>query len=109
MKVTSSLENIRISARKMRLVSPIIKNMRVEDALVKLRFTSKDAAKVLSQVVKNAQADAVHNFKLDAGKLVVRDVVVEDGSILKRFIPRSRGMAHPILKRTCHIKVVVEG
>ncbi|HET7713971.1 MAG TPA: 50S ribosomal protein L22 [Patescibacteria group bacterium] len=109
MKVESSLGNIRISARKMRLVAPVVKNMPVEEALVKLRFTSKDAAKVVSQVLKNAKADAVHNFKLDADKLVVREVIVEDGSILKRFIPRSRGMAHPILKRTSHIKVVVEG
>lgn len=109
MIVTSELSNIRITARKMRLISPLLKNMRADEALVKLRFTPKDAAKVFAQVIRTAQADAGHNFKLDTEKLIVKEALVSDGPMLKRFRPRSRGMAHPILKRTSHLKVVLEG
>lgn len=109
MQVTSKRENIRISARKMRLVAPIVLGLPVEQALTRLRFTPKDAARPIVDVLKIARADAIHNFKLDETKLIVKEVEVSDGSALKRFRPRSRGMAHPVLKRTSHLKVVLEG
>jgi len=109
MQVTSSRDNIRISPRKMRLIAPSVKGLPVEEALVKLRFTPKDAARPIIDVLKTAQADAVNNFKLEAGKLIVRQVDISEGPTFKRFRPRSRGMAHPVLKRTSHLKVTLEG
>ncbi len=109
MEVTSKKQNIRISPRKLRLVAPLAKGLPVQDAILKLRFTPKDAAKVIITVIKTASADAVHNYKLDADKLVVKDVQVAEGPTYKRFQPVSRGMAHGIAKRTSHLTVTVEG
>lgn len=109
MEVMSKKQNIRISPRKLRLVAPLAKGLPVEQALLKLRFTPKDAAKPIMTIIKTAAADAVHNHKLDAEKLVVKDVQVSEGPTYKRFQPVSRGMSHGIAKRTSHITVTVEG
>lgn len=109
MEVTSELKHIRLSSRKMRLVAPIVKGRPVSEALTTLRFTTKKAAHPLMQAIKTASADAVHNFKLSEDKLVVKDIEVSDGPTLKRYRPRSRGMAHPVLHRTTSIKVTLEG
>jgi large subunit ribosomal protein L22 len=109
MEVTSKQENIRISPRKMRLVAPAVKGMPVDSALLRLRFTPKDAARPIIAVIKTAKADAVHNYKLDEDKLVIKDIVVGEGPTLKRFRPVSRGRAHPIAKRTSRLVVVLEG
>jgi len=109
MEVSSKQQNIRISSRKMRLVAPTIKGLSVEAALLKLRFTPKDAASVVIAILKTAKADAVNNFKLDEKKLIVKDIEVSDGPTFKRFQPVSRGRAHSILKRTTQLKIVLEG
>ncbi len=72
-----------------------------------LRFVNKSAARPLSKVIKSAISNATNNNKLDEKKLIIKEIIVDEGPRLKRYIPRSRGMAHPILKRTSHIKVVV--
>lgn len=109
MEVMSELKHVRISARKLRLVAGIVTGRKVDEALIMLRFTPKNAARPVIDIIKTARADAQHNFKLDADKLVVKEVAVSDGPTLKRIRPRSRGMAHPILKRTSHLKVTLEG
>lgn len=80
-----------------------------EKALEVLKYTPKAAALPLSKVIKSAVANAVHNLKMDKQKLIIKEILVNEGPTLKRFKARSRGMAHPILKRTSHIKVVLEG
>lgn len=109
MQVISHLENIRISPRKMRLVAPLVRGLRVEDALNRLTFTPKNAARPIAQVIKNARADAVANYKLDGDKLKVREVSITEGPTYKRGRPVARGTYHPILKRTSHLKVTLEG
>lgn len=109
MLVESKLENIRISPRKMRLIAPSVRGMRVADALNRLTFTPKNAARPIMQVIKLARADAVNNFKLDEDKLVIRGVEVSEGPTYKRGRPVARGTYHPIMKRTSHLKVVLEG
>lgn len=109
MEVISELKNIRITPRKMRLIAPRLKNLPVEEALLKLRFTTKDAAGPIIAVIKTARADAAHNFKLKEDSLVVKEVSVSEGPTYKRGRPVARGTYHPILKRTSHLKVVLEG
>src|SRR5437660_590253 len=109
MEITSSRNNIRITPRKMRLVAPLIKNMPLESALVRLQFTSKDAARTIIDVMKTARADAIHNHKLDEKRLIVKEVEVSEGPTYKRFRPASRGRAHGLAKRTSHLKVILEG
>ena len=108
MEVISSRNNIRITPRKMRLVAPLVRNMPLEQALVRLHFTQKDAARPIIDVLKTARADALHNHKLDEKNLFVKDVEVSEGPTYKRFRPASRGRAHGLAKRTSHLKVVLE-
>ena len=99
---------IRISPRKARLVAKNVNGLPVEDALNLLRFTPKKAADLIYKVLHSALANAqVAGGDVDAMK--VKQVVIEDGPVWKRFNPRSQGRAHRIIKRTSHITVILEG
>ena len=108
MEVIAESNNLRISPRKVRLVADNLVGKKASEVVESLRFVSKKAGLPLSKVIRSAMSNAKNNNKLDEKKLVIKDVVVNEGRRLKRYIPRSRGMAHPILKRTSHIRVVVE-
>ncbi|OGY28500.1 MAG: 50S ribosomal protein L22 [Candidatus Woykebacteria bacterium RIFCSPHIGHO2_12_FULL_43_10] len=107
MEIVSSNKYIRISPRKVRLLSKKLENLPVGVAVTTLRFMPQKAAIPLIKVIKAATSDAEHNFKRDSQKLVIKKIEVNEGPTLKRSIPRSRGMSHPILKRTTHIKVTL--
>ena len=99
---------IRISPRKARLVAKNVNGLPVEDALNLLRFTPKKAAELIYKVLHSALANAqVAGGDVDAMK--VKQVLIEDGPVWKRFNPRSQGRAHRIIKRTSHITVILEG
>lgn len=108
MEVIAESKNLRISPRKVRLVADNLTGKKAIEAVESLRFVSKKAGLPLSKVIKSAISNAKNNNKLDEKKLVIKDVVVNEGPRLKRYLPRSRGMVHPILKRTAHIRVVVD-
>ncbi len=73
-----------------------------------LKYQPKKAGQLISKVLKSAIANATNNNKMSESKLVIKDIVVNEGQDFKRFRPRSRGMAHPILKKSTHIRVVLE-
>ncbi|MBI5413723.1 50S ribosomal protein L22 [Candidatus Peregrinibacteria bacterium] len=94
---------LRISPKKVNLVADLVRGKNVDEAINFLRFTPKKSAKPLMEVIKSAVANAEQNFKQQRKDLYVSKIVVNGGSTLKRHRPVSRGRAHPILKRTCHI------
>ncbi len=96
----------RISARKARLVADLIRGRRVNDALDVLRFTEKKSSGLVDKVLRSAMANASEQ-EADVRLLFVKEVRVDEGPFFKRFRPKDRGRAHPILKRTSHISVVV--
>lgn len=98
---------VRISARKVRLVVDLIRGKRVGEALAILRHTPKAASPVVEKVLNSAIANATHNYNMNPNNLYVSKIYVDEGPTLKRFTPRSRGMANRINKRTSHITVVV--
>ena len=108
MEVISSRNNIRITPRKMRLVAPLVKDMPLAQALVRLQFTAKDAARPIIDVMKTARADAIHNHKLDEKALIVKDVEISAGPTYRRVRPASKGKIHGLAKRTSHLKVTLE-
>lgn len=73
-----------------------------------LQFTDRRAAGPVLKVLDSAVANAEHNFALDAEELFVTEAFADEGPTLKRFIPRARGRATRINKRTSHITIVVE-
>lgn len=107
MDVTSTFRHARISARKAREVTRAIQGLPLSTALDILRFTPKKAAQLIGKTVKAAMADAENNFELSVDTLVIKEATVGEGPTLKRFMPRARGSAAPIRKRTSHIRIVL--
>lgn len=97
----------RISARKARLMVDLVRGRQVQDALNILKFTPNRAAVMVSKVLTSAVANA-NEAEADVDGLFVKEARVDEGPVMKRFQPKDRGRAHPILKRTSHIVVVVE-
>ncbi|HEY8417641.1 MAG TPA: 50S ribosomal protein L22 [Limnochordales bacterium] len=98
---------VRISPRKARQVTRIIKGKPVGEALAMLRFTPKRAARIVEKVVKSAAANAENNHDMNVNELVVVKAYVDEGPSLKRIMPRARGRADRYQKRMSHITIVV--
>ncbi len=108
MAVTVKLKYLRIAPRKVRLVADMIRKKKIEEAQNFLNFTTKKAAKPLLKLLKTAVADARHNFQLDPDNLYISKITIDEGPKLKRWRPRSRGMAHEIQKKTSHLTLVLD-
>ena len=97
----------RISSRKARLMADMIRGRPVQDALNVLKFAPHRAAGMVSKALTSAIANANEN-EADVDSLYVQQVCIDEGPSMRRFQPKDRGRAHPILKRSSHITVVVE-
>jgi large subunit ribosomal protein L22 len=97
----------RISPRKVKLITDLIRGLDVQEALNVLKFMPQRAAVMVSQVLTSAIANA-NEAEASVDKLYVETAKADGGPTMKRFRPKDRGRAHPILKRTSHITVVVE-
>lgn len=104
----ASATHIRISPRKVRMVVDTVRGKSVSQALSILGFTRKKAALPVQKLLKSAVANAVENDGIsDADMLMIDRITVDEGPTLKRFMPRARGRATPIRKRTSHIRIVL--
>ena len=99
---------IRISSRKAGIVLDLIRGKQVDQALAILQFTPKAASPVIYKVLSSAIANAVNNQEMNRSDLYVAECYANPGPTLKRYVARSRGSASPMLKRTCHISVVLD-
>lgn len=108
MQVKATAKNIRISAKKVRLVVDQIKKLTPEKALMILEFTQKSSSYPLKKVIASAVANAKNNYGLDQQNLKFKTIEIGEGPAYKRFRPVSRGRAHAILKRTSNISIVLE-
>lgn len=109
MEVRAVEKYIRISPKKARLVADVVRGQNAVQALTILKFMPKKAAGIISKAINSAVHNAINNYGLDKEGLVITKLTVDQGPSLKRFRPRSKGMASPLLKRTSHITVVVSG
>lgn len=105
--ITATLSNYRISPRKVRVVADMIRGKKVPEAKLILGNAVKKARHPLADLLDSAVANAKHNFKLGSEGLIVKDIRVDQGYVLKRHRPVSRGRAHEIKKRTSHVKLVL--
>ena len=105
----SVLRNALISELKVRQVVKDlkIKGLSDNEAMTKLSFVPKKAAKILLQVLNSAISNAEHNGSADIDDLCIAGIQVDKGLRLKRIRPRAKGRAYQILKRRCHICVEV--
>ena len=107
MQVLAKHRHAHISPQKVRLVVDQIRGLSVEQALTILRFSQKKAAAIVKKVLDSAIANAEHNEGADIDDLKVVTTFVDAGPTMKRFRARARGRGDRILKRTCHVTVVV--
>ena len=107
MEVKSVYKYARTSAQKVREVTREVQGMSVSHALSILNYTPKKAALLIGKTLQSAVANAEHNHQLDAEDLFVKSAIATDGPALKRIMPRARGSAAAIKKKTCHITIVL--
>jgi len=98
-----------MSPRKVRLVADLLKKRSVVMALAQLDNMTKMAARPLAKLLRSAIANAKHNFSMAEETLKVKQVIVNGGPVLHRWMPRAMGRATPIRKRSSHIELILEG
>ncbi len=108
MKARAIHRHARVAPRKVRLVADLVRGMPVTRALEILACTRKGAAPMLTRVINSAVANATTKGDVDVDQLLVSKITVDQGPMLKRYLPRAMGRATMIQKKTSHILVVVE-
>lgn len=104
----AKLSYLRIAPRKVRLVTDLIRGKKVEKAQKLLAFTRKKAALPILKLLNQALANAKSNFQTDESNLYISELLVNEGTRLKRQLPRARGRADIIHKKTSHITLVLD-
>ena len=107
MEVRAVAKDTGVPPRKVRLLVDMVRGKKVDEALTVLRFTPSPTARIVAKVIKSAAANAENNFQMPPEDLKIVRIFVDEAPTLKRFRPRSRGRASPILKRSSHITVIV--
>ena len=108
MEAQATLSYARISPRKVRIVLDLIRNKPVGVAMGIIKNTPKAASEYLEKLLKSAMANAENNHNMDINKLYIAECYANQGPTLKRVRPRAQGRAYRILKRTCHITIVLD-
>jgi large subunit ribosomal protein L22 len=107
-QITAKLNYLRIAPRKVRLIASTLKNLSVNEAEAQLLFRTQRSSKPILKLLRSAIANAKNNHKLNPDKLFIKNIRVDQGPVLKRFLPRARGRATPIHKRMSHVILVLE-
>ena len=98
---------MRIAPRKVRLVASVLKGLSVNEAEAQLLLNSKKSGLPLVKLLRSAIASAKHNYQLNPDHLLVKEIRVDQGSVIKRYMPRAMGRAAPIHKKTSHITLIL--
>lgn len=107
MQYTAKLKYLKMAPRKVRLMASALKGMPVNEAEAQLLLHSRRAAKPLLKLLRSAIANA-KNRKQDPGRLFIAAINVDQGPMLKRFMPRARGSASPIQKKMSHVSILLK-
>jgi len=107
-EIHATARNVRMTARKVRLVAAAVKGKPLGEALALLRFMPQRASTPVLKATKSAAANAENNFDLDPNDLYVANIYADEGRTLRRFRAKARGRVGSIHKRSSHITVVVK-
>lgn len=106
--ITAHLNSLRIAPRKVRAIADTLKGMTVAEARTQLQFRPRVASLPLAKLLKSAAANASHNAGIaNPDTLIIKNITVDEGRPLKRFMPRAMGRASAIKKRTSHISLTL--
>ena len=100
--------NVRVTPRKVRLVIDQVRGKDVKVALGLLKNINRAASEPVTKVIKSASANAINNFGFDEDRLYIAEIYAGDGLKMKRYLPRAKGSASGLVKRSSHITVVVK-
>src|SRR3990167_8126182 len=104
----AKLNDLHIAPRKVRLIANVIKGLRAQEAESQLIMQNQRAAQPILKLLRSAMANAKNNKKMGLENLVVKSVIVNQGPMLKRFLPRAQGRATPIHKKMSHVTLILE-
>ena len=107
MEVRAITRNVPMSAQKMREVVRQIQGLNALQAKAILAVVPRKSARLVLKTLNSAIANAENNNGAKPGTLTVKEAVAGTGTALKRFVPKARGSAGPILKRRCNIRIVL--
>lgn len=107
MQVHSIMKNVPMSAQKMREVVRQIQGLPALQAAAVLQVVPRKSARLVAKTLKSAIANAENNNKVKPETLLVKEAVAGTATSIKRFTPKARGSAGPIIKRRCHIKITL--
>ena len=105
MIIVATQKNSRQPARKVRYVADVVKKMSIEEAIRQLAVMERRSSLVVLKTLRQAIANATNNRQLQLADLQIKNIVVDEAPTYKRWRAVSRGRAHTILKRSCHVKV----
>lgn len=108
MQVKAELNNLRIAPRKTRMIVDLIRRKRIDEAKAILSFIRKKGAEPILKLLNSASANATNNFQLDLSNLYISKITVDEGRKLKRWMPRARGRAAEIQKKTSFITLILD-
>ena len=108
MESKAVLKYARVSPRKVRRITNLIKGKKAGDALISLKFLPHSSAKIVAKVLKTAIANAEQKKVADPEAMKIVKAVVDQGSTMKRVMPRAMGRSDIIRKRTSHIRLLLE-
>ena len=101
-------KNVRVTPRKVRLVIDLVRGLPVKQALGILDNLNRAASEPVMKLIKSAAANATNNFGMDEDALYISEIYATDGLRMKRYLPRAKGSASGLVKRSSHITVVVK-
>ena len=101
-------KNVRVTPRKVRLVIDLVRGLPVKEALGILENVNKAASVPVMKLIKSAAANATNNFGMDEDALYIAEIFATDGLRMKRYLPRAKGSASGLVKRSSHITCVVK-
>ena len=108
MEIKACDKHVGISAQKVRLIVDLVRGMPVSEALSTIDYTSKAGSRYVGKLLSSAVANASVHEGIDVDTLFVKKIYVDEGPTMKRFRAKSMGRGTRILKRSCHITVVLD-
>ncbi|KKW47613.1 MAG: 50S ribosomal protein L22 [Candidatus Liptonbacteria bacterium GWC1_60_9] len=104
---TAALNYLRVAPRKVRAVADLIRGLPVQEAEAQLALSPRRPAQPLLKLLRSAVANAKNNRQLPTNRLMIEEIRVDQGPMLKRFMPRARGSASMIQKKMSHVTLVL--
>ena len=106
-EVKARLGDLRISPRKVRLVTDLLRHKTFLEAVKVLTFLNKKSAKPILKLLNSAAANARNNFQLEPEAMNIKAITVNAGRVMQRYMPRAQGRAFPINHRTSIVEVIL--